>query len=41
MTTATATSTGAPPHGADLVGRALLALCALSTTVAFAAVSPA
>lgn len=35
MTTATATSTGAPPRGADLVGRALLALCALSTAVAF------
>jgi hypothetical protein len=36
MTTATATSTGAPPRGADLAGRALLTLCALSTTVAFA-----
>jgi hypothetical protein len=36
VTTATATSTGAPPRGADLGGRALLALCALSTTVAFA-----
>ena len=36
MTTATATSSGAPPRGADLAGRSLLTLCALSTTVAFA-----
>ena len=31
----TGTSTFAPPRGADLVGRALLALCALSTVFAF------
>jgi hypothetical protein len=31
-----AASSGAPPRGADLVGRALLALCALSTAAAFA-----
>jgi peptidoglycan/LPS O-acetylase OafA/YrhL len=36
MTTATAAATGAPPRGADLAGRALLALCALSTAAAFA-----
>ncbi|GAA3223925.1 hypothetical protein GCM10017691_11400 [Pseudonocardia petroleophila] len=27
---------GAPPRGADLAGRALLTLCALSTAAAFA-----
>ncbi len=32
----TATSTGLPPRAADLTGRALLALCALSTAAAFA-----
>ncbi len=40
MTTATgrstAASSGAPPRGADFVGRTLLTLCALSATVAFA-----
>ncbi|MGD9529734.1 hypothetical protein [Pseudonocardia sp.] len=40
MTTATGRPTtdtrGAPPRGADLVGRALLVLCALSTAAAFA-----
>lgn len=36
MTAATDAVTGAPPRGADLVGRGLLALCALSATVAVA-----
>lgn len=36
MTTAAAASTGAPTRRADLAGRALLSLCALSGTVAFA-----
>ena len=35
MTAVGVASTNAPPPGADLVGRALLLLCALSTTAAF------
>ncbi len=36
MTATTAAPTGAPPRAADLAGRALLSLCALSTAAAFA-----
>jgi hypothetical protein len=35
LSTATTASTGAPPRGADLVGRALLTLCAMSAAIAF------